>query len=412
MSLDKKFICKFCNKEYSSSQSRSNHYSKFHKNISKSQNVYKKEIVISNDLLSKYICGFCNKNFANRHSKWKHQQICTNQDKSKFNCRICCKNFSCKQSRWKHEKTCTEKEFKIEKDIIDKIENQINVLSTSLDKKNIVPLINTQLLNIINEKIKNIEELKLQLKDKNINNIILNNVIIFCRDKDNYINSTQLCDAGNKNFNDWYSLESTKQLIVALHNKTKISILDLIDNNENIWLHPELAIDLAHWISPIFSLEINDWIRKILNYQSILNKDKEINLKEEKIKVLQNSFIKKQERENYKQENVIYMLTTEENKKNRNYVIGKTSKLKKRLSNYNKSTDHEVVYYRKCNTKEDMDIIENMVLNKLKKYKEKVNRDRFILPIDKNISFFKNIIDECIDFISNKDLEIPNILIV
>ena len=41
-----------------------------------------------------------------------------------------------------------------------------------------------------------------------------------------------------------------------------------------------------------------------------------------------------------------------------------------------------------------MNIVEKMVLNKLKDYKEIANRDRFILPIDKDISFFTNIIDE------------------
>lgn len=45
-----------------------------------------------------------------------------------------------------------------------------------------------------------------------------------------------------------------------------------------------------------------------------------------------------------------------------------------------------------------MNTIETMVLNKLKDYKEKANRDRFILPIEKDISFFTDIIDNCINF--------------
>jgi hypothetical protein len=45
-----------------------------------------------------------------------------------------------------------------------------------------------------------------------------------------------------------------------------------------------------------------------------------------------------------------------------------------------------------------MNLVENMVLKKLEKYKEKANRDRFILPMDKNISFFTNIIDQSINF--------------
>jgi len=54
---------------------------------------------------------------------------------------------------------------------------------------------------------------------------------------------------------------------------------------------------------------------------------------------------------------------------------------------------------KSCNTEEDMNLIELIVLKKLKLYKEKANRDRFILPIEKEISFFINMIDECIKYI-------------
>jgi hypothetical protein len=46
-----------------------------------------------------------------------------------------------------------------------------------------------------------------------------------------------------------------------------------------------------------------------------------------------------------------------------------------------------------------MNIIELMVLNKLQEYKEKANRDRFILPLEKDIAFFTNIIENCINFL-------------
>ena len=109
--------------------------------------------------------------------------------------------------------------------------------------------------------------------------------------------------------------------------------------------------------------------------------------------------MKKQPRIQYKEENVIYLLTTYELEKKRIYILGKATNLTKRLTNYNKSEDHKVVYYRTCNTRENMDIIEKIILKKLEKYKEKVNRERVILPELQPISFFKNIIDESIDFI-------------
>ncbi len=53
-----------------------------------------------------------------------------------------------------------------------------------------------------------------------------------------------------------------------------------------------------------------------------------------------------------------------------------------------------------------MNIIEQMVLVKLQKYQEKANRDRFILPIDKDVSFFINIVDSSVKFILNNDNKI------
>jgi hypothetical protein len=44
-----------------------------------------------------------------------------------------------------------------------------------------------------------------------------------------------------------------------------------------------------------------------------------------------------------------------------------------------------------------MDIIELKVLNKLNQYRKIANRDRFILPLEHDISLFTNIIDYCVD---------------
>jgi hypothetical protein len=108
--------------------------------------------------------------------------------------------------------------------------------------------------------------------------------------------------------------------------------------------------------------------------------------------------LKKHKRDKYPDKNVIYMLTTEHHLKNRIYIIGKTKNLKNRLSSYNKTCDHEVVYYKECPNEDTLNLVELMVLNKLKKYQEKANRDRFILPIENDISLFINVIEDCVKF--------------
>ena len=81
-------------------------------------------------------------------------------------------------------------------------------------------------------------------------------------------------------------------------------------------------------------------------------------------------------------------------------IVGKAKNLKCRLSTYNKTCDHQVVYYKECKSEEYMNTTELMVLSKLKPYKEQTNRDRFILPEDNDISLFTKIVDECIFFVS------------
>ena len=101
----------------------------------------------------------------------------------------------------------------------------------------------------------------------------------------------------------------------------------------------------------------------------------------------------------YPERNVIYILITDDHLKRRTYIIGKAKNLTNRLSTYNKTCDHTVVHYRECKNEDDMDTVETMVLNKLRAYREQANRDRFILPSNKDDSFFTRTIDECIGFL-------------
>ena len=67
---------------------------------------------------------------------------------------------------------------------------------------------------------------------------------------DGFVNATQLCKAGGKQFKHWFQTNETKQLIQALVYNTGIPALDLIDvkkggNHSGSWIHPDLAVQLA-----------------------------------------------------------------------------------------------------------------------------------------------------------------------
>ena len=407
-----------------------------------------------------YICNKCNKYFSSNNSLWEHNKK-FHKNNNKLKCDYCNKEFSFRQGKHIHMKKCKLKYDEIQTkqyenenknkilQKINELENKIKDVESKKDiieenntlkkenellKNSVLPVTN-QLINVIVDKNKTIEKQEEIIKNNNhyvendINNqiiepgqLILNDIVIISRSEDGFVNATQLCQAGGKRFADWYRLDSTKKLIHVL-TKCDMGIpisqnSNHIESNENnkfidikkgnssnfeqgTWIHPDLAIQLAQWISPNFALQVSKWIRELFTKGKVeINTvlQKEIQLKDQRIKLLENTCIKKQRRTQYTEKNVIYIVTTEDNKNKRIYIIGKSVNLTDRLSTYNKTTEHEVIYYKACKSEEDMNIIENMILHKLKDYQERTNRDRFILPVGEDISLFTNVIDKCINF--------------
>lgn len=159
-----------------------------------------------------------------------------------------------------------------------------------------------------------IETPKLDLSGK----IELNDVVIQSR-ADGMINATQLCKAGGKEFSNWFKLEYTKELINELKNQletenqsekfnlldrrlengtgqtenfntkmsglksdgqTKVPTLENImshvldvkrgGNHSGSWIHPDLAVPLAQWISPKFTLQVSRWMRELALTNSVV----------------------------------------------------------------------------------------------------------------------------------------------
>lgn len=139
--------------------------------------------------------------------------------------------------------------------------------------------------------------------------------------------------------------------------------------------------------------------------KSYLELQKENKNKDLRITYLEKKYIKKYPRLEIKERNVIYIVSTRLLMSERRYIMGKAHDLTSRLSTYNKSDEHEIIYYRECKDEESMGIVENMVFYKLREYRETANRERFILPEDKEITFFKEIIDECVKQIDNRTIQ-------
>ena len=248
-----------------------------------------------------------------------------------------------------------------------------------------------------------------------------NGYIIEHREEDGYINVTNLCRAGGKKFSHWNQLDKTKAFIKALSTAAGIPAAVLIqvgtgtkfgttENTETngTWVHPQVAINIAQWISPQFDVKVSAWVYEVMmtgkvditNTKSYRELQQENKNKQLKIQIMTKKYVKKQPRLDIKERNVIYILTTQLMKKEGRYILGKATNLTNRLSTYNKTDEHEIVYYQECGDEDKMSLVESMVFNKIKEYREQANRERFVISNDKDITFFIDAIKECILFIN------------
>lgn len=97
--------------------------------------------------------------------------------------------------------------------------------------------------------------------------IVINGNFVTCRVCDGKINLTQLCKAGEKKFNDWHRNKKTKKFLQVLSDMLNIPISNLLimqaggtPKLQASWGHPQIAINMAQWISPEFDVQITKWI--------------------------------------------------------------------------------------------------------------------------------------------------------
>ena len=95
----------------------------------------------------------------------------------------------------------------------------------------------------------------------------------------------------------------------------------------------------------------------------------------------------------------IYILTTPNMKKDRRYII-KKSKNPTKILEY-----EEVIYFHDCLDEEKMNISKIIIFNKLKRYREHLDKEIFILPEGRDIEYFKDLIKKVIEFVIIKSLK-------
>jgi KilA-N domain len=91
--------------------------------------------------------------------------------------------------------------------------------------------------------------------------------IIYQRPKDGYINATAMCQAAGKEFKHYNENRTTKDFLTALSPEVGIPTSILVQSMkggdirfQGTWVHPQVAIHLAQWLSPKFAVQVSTWV--------------------------------------------------------------------------------------------------------------------------------------------------------
>lgn len=98
----------------------------------------------------------------------------------------------------------------------------------------------------------------------------VNEIDVPQRSTDGYINATDMCKAAGKSIADFNRLSTTKAFLDELSSDMGIPISQLIQvlrpggdgSGQGTWVHPDVAIHLAQWLSPKFAVMVSKWVRE------------------------------------------------------------------------------------------------------------------------------------------------------
>ena len=98
----------------------------------------------------------------------------------------------------------------------------------------------------------------------------VNEIDVPQRSTDGYINATDMCKAAGKSIADFNRLSTTKAFLDELSSDMGIPISQLIQvlrpggdgSGQGTWVHPDVAIHLAQWLSPKFAVMVTKWVRE------------------------------------------------------------------------------------------------------------------------------------------------------
>ena len=86
---------------------------------------------------------------------------------------------------------------------------------------------------------------------------------------DGYVNATKMCKDSGKEWKHYKEIQTTRKFLDELSRSVDLSTDDLISTNikganetRGTFVHPDIAINLAQWISPAFAVSVSQLVRR------------------------------------------------------------------------------------------------------------------------------------------------------
>lgn len=85
------------------------------------------------------------------------------------------------------------------------------------------------------------------------------------------VNATEMAKPFGKRPIDWLKYQQSQDYINALSEVRNITLADLVrvtkgGNNSGTWMHEDVALEFARWLSPQFAIWCNDRIKELMKY--------------------------------------------------------------------------------------------------------------------------------------------------
>lgn len=97
------------------------------------------------------------------------------------------------------------------------------------------------------------------------------------RQADGYVNATELCKAGGKEWSGYSRTQTAQEFLTELEGSLQIcrdQLVQVIGGGPNdtrgTWVHPDIAMHLAQWCSPRFAVQVSRWVRELFTTGSQL----------------------------------------------------------------------------------------------------------------------------------------------